>query len=53
MRSWEEKEGEGECKIISSIVLTSRTKEDFTRVMDAKCCIASTAIREAMRHSAR
>jgi hypothetical protein len=28
-------------------------REDLIRVMDAKCCIASMAVSEAMRHSAR
>ncbi len=53
VRSWEEKEGQGECKIRSTIVITIGTREDLTRVMDTICCIASTADGEAMRHLAR
>jgi hypothetical protein len=53
VRSWEEKEGQGECKIRSIIVVTIVTREDLTRLMDAVCCIASMANGEAMRHLAR
>ncbi len=45
--------GGGEsAKIKSAVVATIGTREDHTRVMDAECCIASTAVGEATRHLA-
>jgi hypothetical protein len=45
--------GGGSAKNRSAFVATIGTREDLTRVKDAKCCIASMAVGEATRYSAR